>query len=91
MDSTYLPALLNRGLIYTHSGKLQKALSDFNRAIELNPSEPASYLNRAVAFRKAQKIELACSDLLKAKSLGIKQKYGSNMTDKMIDELNCKK
>jgi len=91
MDSTYLPALLNRGLIYTHSGKLQKALSDFNRAIELNPSEPASYLNRAVAFRKAQKIELACSDLLKAKSLGIKQKYGSNMTDKMINELNCKK
>ena len=90
LDSTYLPALLNRGLIYTHSNRIDKALADFNKAIELEPSEPASYLNRAVANRKANQIQLACNDLQKAKSLGIREKYGSDMTDKMIADLNCK-
>lgn len=89
IDSTYLPALLNRGLIYAHSERIEKALFDFNRAIELNPSEPTSYLNRAVAYRESGKIDLACSDLKKAKSLGISEKYNSDMTDKMINELNC--
>lgn len=91
LDSTYVPALLNRGLIYAHSDRTEKAISDFNRAIELKPNEPASYLNRAVAYREADEIELACSDLKRAKSLGINEKYGSDMTDKMIKELNCKK
>ncbi len=91
IDSTYLPALLNRGLVYTHSDRIEKALSDFNKAIELKPTEPMSYLNRAVAYRKTSRIDLACSDLKKAKSLGISEKYNSDMTDKLIDELNCKK
>jgi len=91
IDSTYLPALLNRGLIYAHSDRIEKAMIDFNKAIELQPNEPASYLNRAVAYRKADKIEQACSDLQKAKFLGIKEKYGSEMTNKMIKELECKK
>tara|TARA_R110000737_G_scaffold351839_2_gene395338 strand:- start:64 stop:669 length:606 start_codon:yes stop_codon:yes gene_type:complete len=89
MDSTYLPALLNRGLVYAHSERVEKAIADFNIAIELNPSEPASYLNRAVAYRESDKNDLACSDLKKAKSLGISEKYNSDMTDKMIAELNC--
>ena len=89
MDSTYLPAILNRGLVYAHSERVEKAISDFNKAIELNPSEPASYLNRAVAYRESDKNDLACSDLKKAKSLGISEKYNSDMTDKMIAELNC--
>ncbi len=89
LDSTYLPALLNRGLIYAHSNRTEKAITDFNRAIELKPNEPVSYLNRAVAYREANEIESACSDLKKAKSLGINEKYGSDMTNKMIKELNC--
>ena len=91
LDSTYVPALLNRGLIYAHSNRIEKAISDFNRAIQLKPNEPASYLNRAVAYREADEIELACSDLKRAKSLGINKKYGSDMTDKIIKALNCKK
>ena len=66
-------------------------MTDFNRAIGLEPNEPASYLNRAVAYREANEIELACSDLKKAKSLGINEKYDSDMTDKMLKELNCNK
>jgi len=91
IDSTYVPALLNRGLIYAHSDRIEKALSDFNKVIELKPTEPATYLNRAIAYRESDKINLACSDLKKAKSLGIREKYNSDMTDKLIDELNCEK
>jgi tetratricopeptide (TPR) repeat protein len=91
IDSNYVPALLNRGLVYAHSNRNEKAMTDFNRAIELKPNEPASYLNRAVAYRETNKIELACLDLNKAKSLGINEKYGSDMTDKMLKELNCEK
>tara|TARA_R110002124_G_scaffold286766_2_gene468636 strand:- start:3858 stop:4409 length:552 start_codon:yes stop_codon:yes gene_type:complete len=91
IDSTYIPALLNRGLIYAHSNQIERALSDFDKAIKFKPTEPASYLNRAVAYRESNKLDLACSDLKKAKSLGISEKYISNMTDKMIIELNCDK
>jgi len=91
LDSLFLPPYLNRGLIYTHSGRAEKGILDFSAAIRIRPSEPASYLNRAVAYRKSNKIDLACSDLKKAKSLGISEKYNSDMTDKMINELNCKK
>ncbi|MCG8786428.1 tetratricopeptide repeat protein [Tenacibaculum finnmarkense] len=91
IDSNYFPALLNRGLIYTHSGKIEKALSDFNKVIELNPNEPASYLNRAVTYRKIGNTELACADLKKANELGISEKYNSNMTSEMINELKCDK
>ncbi|QCX40968.1 tetratricopeptide repeat protein [Aureibaculum algae] len=91
MDSTYLPALLNRGIVYVHSERIEKALADFNKSIELNPTEPASYLNRAVAYRESDKNDLACLDLKKAKLLGISEKYNSDMTDKMIVELNCGK
>jgi lipoprotein NlpI len=89
IDSTYVPALLNRGLIYAHSERTQKALNDFDSAIDLKPDESACYLNRAVAYKIINEIELACSDLLKAKSLGFDEQYNSEMNYELISELNC--
>ena len=89
INEEYLPALLNRGIGFVHLGKIELGLKDINKAIQIEPSEPTSYLNRAVAYRENKEIELACADLKKAKSLGIVEKYGSDMTDKMMVELNC--
>jgi tetratricopeptide (TPR) repeat protein len=89
IDSTYLPALLNRGILYVHNNELEKGLADLNKAIQLDSLEPSVFLNRAVAYRELNRMDLACIDLNKAKSLGIKEKYNSNMTEKMFDELKC--
>jgi tetratricopeptide (TPR) repeat protein len=89
IDENYLPALLNRGIAYVHLDKIDLGLTDINKAIDLNPNEPVSFLNRAVAYNKENKFDLACADLEKAKSLGIEEKYGSEMVNKMITELKC--
>ena len=40
----------NRGLIYLWNGQAQRAISDFDRAIALNPELPAAYNNRANCY-----------------------------------------
>jgi tetratricopeptide (TPR) repeat protein len=89
IDKNYLPALLNRGIAYVHLNKIELGIIDINRAIQIKPNEPASYLNRAVAYKKNNEIDLACADLKKAKSLGLMEKYGSEMTERMLTDLSC--
>lgn len=89
INPKYLPALLNRGLGYIHINQIELALKDINKAIEINPTEPSSYLNRAVAYRKNNQFHLACADLEKSRSLGIAEKYNSQMAEIMMTEINC--
>lgn len=49
------------------------ALSDFNKVIQLNPSKPESYINRAIYYLNYNIKGDFCSDLKKAVSLGSKQ------------------
>lgn len=45
-------AVLGRGRAYAASGETDKALSDFNRAIELAPDLPEAYYRRAMLFEQ---------------------------------------
>ena len=89
IDSTYVPPFINRGIIYAHSDRIPKALADLNKAIILDSTEPVSYYNRAIAYGKIGKRELACTDLRKARSLGYSERYGSNVIEESMEELNC--
>ncbi len=40
----------NRGLMYFHSGQLEEAIADYNRALEINPNLAAAYNNRANCY-----------------------------------------
>jgi TonB family protein len=56
-----------RGLAYSHSGQHKRAIEDYNRAIELNPSAPAGfYNNRGWALNETGQPERAIGDLDRA-------------------------
>jgi len=55
--------LVNRGILYMHSGRQDFASTDYDRAIALDPDQPEAWLNKAVlmvnAGNGASAIELA--------------------------------
>ncbi|MCZ8212967.1 tetratricopeptide repeat protein [Microcystis sp. LE19-8.1F] len=57
---------LNRGLLYSDLQKYELALSDYNKAIDINPNYAKAYNNRGILYKDLQKYELALSDYNKA-------------------------
>ena len=65
-------AYCNRGNAYGNSGKLIEAISDYNKAIELNPKFAMAYYNRGIVYNDSGKIDQAISDYNKAIELNPK-------------------
>lgn len=61
LNPEHATAYANRGLAYINKGDLDRALADFNRAIEIAPI-PVSLRNRADAYRKLGNIAAAEAD-----------------------------
>ena len=78
-------AYSNRGLMKIKLDNHYEAISDFNKAIEINKKYPDAYLNRSISKSKIGDIEGACKDAKKAKSLGYKSIENKNWI-----ESNCK-
>ncbi|MCZ8040634.1 MAG: tetratricopeptide repeat protein, partial [Microcystis sp. LE17-20A] len=56
----------NRGLVYHNQQKYELALSDYNKAIDINPNFAMAYNNRGNLYQDLQKYELALDDYNKA-------------------------
>jgi tetratricopeptide (TPR) repeat protein len=80
LDKNGLVAIIcyNRGTIYSKSGKLTEAISDFNKAIELNPKDAVAYNNRGNAYGKSGKLTEAILDFNKAIELNPKYDEAHN-------------
>lgn len=52
----------NRGLIYFQSGELQKALRDYNTALQINPNLASAYNNRANYYAACGELAAAITD-----------------------------
>ena len=59
-------ALVNRGGIYDHLDKPELALADFNRAVELNSTQPICFRLRGEFYLGQQKFDLAAADFTRA-------------------------
>jgi tetratricopeptide (TPR) repeat protein len=55
-----------RGIAFVARGQLDKALSDYNKALELMPCYYKAYFNRAILFTQQRDYESAISDFKKA-------------------------
>jgi tetratricopeptide (TPR) repeat protein len=67
------PAVMNRGTAYSARGDLDRALQDYNQAIELDPRNAGAYVNRALALTRKGEWEPAMNDYAKATSLNPQQ------------------
>jgi tetratricopeptide (TPR) repeat protein len=56
----------SRGIAYGEKGQYDQAISDFNRAIELNPNDNKAYNNRGIVYRLKGQYDQAVSDFNKA-------------------------
>ncbi len=66
-DTTYN----NRGVAYKETGRVELAIRDFNRAIELNPRNAGALYNRGELWLSLAKWERAESDLTAARDNGM--------------------
>ena len=56
----------SRGIAYGQKGQYDQAISNFNRAIELNPNDNKAYNNRGIVYRLKGEHDQAISDFNKA-------------------------
>ncbi|MGK7941305.1 MAG: tetratricopeptide repeat protein [Crocosphaera sp.] len=62
----------NRGIVYYEQGKYEKALAEYNQAIQLNPQYFEAYCNRGVIYYEQGKYEKALADCNQAIQLNPK-------------------
>jgi len=59
-------AYYNRGNVYAELNQHERAIEDYNKAIELNPAFAEAYGNRGIAYSEIHRYEEAIRDLKKA-------------------------
>jgi tetratricopeptide (TPR) repeat protein len=72
---------INRGVTSYEKGQLDRAISDYNKALEINPRFAEAYSDRGVAYYFKREYEKSWEDVKKAQSLGCQ------IHPKFLDEL----
>jgi len=62
-----------RGIVYHKIENYSQAISDYTKAIKINPQYSLVYLNRGIAYYCIKSFFQACSDWQKAHQLGLKE------------------
>jgi len=73
----------NRGSAYFLLGKFDLAINDFNKALTFNVNDPLVLYFLGKTYDAMGKVEKACENYLKSKSLG------NNQIDDLINKLGC--
>ncbi len=65
-------AYVGRGHAYWSEGQSDQAISDYNKALEINPRYAEAYVGRGAAYRSTGQYDKAWEDVDKAQDLGYK-------------------
>jgi tetratricopeptide (TPR) repeat protein len=76
----------NRGFAFGNMQQYDKALKDFNKAIELNPKYATAYYNKARVYSLTNRTEDACKMLKQSIESGFNN-WNSIQTDNTFDNI----
>ncbi len=62
----------NRGNAYARKDQHDQAISDLNKALEINPRLALAYYNRGLAYARKGQYDKAWEDVYKVQDLGLK-------------------
>jgi Flp pilus assembly protein TadD len=68
-------AYSRRGNVYGRKGQFDKAIADYNKAIEINPKDAMAYNNRGVEYQNKGQYDRAVADYNKAIELNSKYAF----------------
>ena len=72
-DQTNENAYFNRGNLHFENGDWEQAIADFDQTLAFNKGQGGAYLMRAKSAFYLNRIREGCSDLVKAKALGVQE------------------
>lgn len=81
-------AYVNRGHIYFMIGDMESAITDFDKAIDLDNGNPIAFGNRGQAYLRLDKYEQALLDLEKALDLDPHNTFYYHLKGDIYEELN---
>ena len=87
-DKKYTRAYNNRGSLFSKKGEMDLAISDFNKALEIDPKCFFAYLNRGNLYYAKDDLLNALDDFDKALMLYPGHKYALEMKKIIIKKLN---
>lgn len=61
-----IAASIDRGSVYLTKGEYDRAIAEFNKALEINPKDSGTYKNRGAAYMNKGQYDQALSDYTKA-------------------------
>ena len=71
IDPSYVMAYLNRGKVYTYSGRYNEAISDFTKAIQIDPGYAMAYYTRGITYYLKKEYAKAWNDISKVRELDL--------------------
>ncbi len=77
----------NRGVYLSDTGQFDKAIADFNKAIELSPGDSTAYYCRGLAFYKTGKFDQAIADFEKTIALDPLYWEASYYRDRALEKM----
>lgn len=78
----------NRGITFINLGRFDEAVSDLNKAIELDPKSSFAYAGRGLAYLREDRVESSRRDAEKALSLR-PDKETRKMAEKILKEMSA--
>ena len=85
MDPEHVLSYNQRGVVYYYQGDLKKAISDLNRATELDSTYALAYAVSGQVYAELGEIELAITNYEKALELDLPQYHKQVIEDTLRD------
>ena len=63
---------IDRGIAYREKGQYDQAISDYTKALEIDPKSAGAYYNRAIVYYFKKEYNNSWKDIKKAQDLGYK-------------------